>query len=553
VRFLAVRLVALLVAAVGVVNVLTALRPHHRLAHVAAHFDGGRPARAQALFVGVLLIAVARGLIGARVTAWIGGVTLLGIATLTTMPHQRALMLLTGTALVILITHRRLFDARPGPARLRTAAHLGLAAVALATVAMSIDAYANRGQPGVGRAVFADAAAPDGWRAGLITLAVALALLAAAAVALAPAPAPNPGPADERAEVWALTDHEAADSLAPFATRADKTYVFSPDRAAAIGYRVVLGTALAGGDPVGDPRSAPEAMRAFLDLCAVHGWRPGVLGASDEMAPLWRDLGLRGMHIGDEAVLPVGTFSLESRKMRNVRQAVNRSRNAGVRVTIGPLSRAHAERLRPILDHWLHGQRERGFAMNLDRVLIPRADCVVTTAWSAEGEPVAFARFAVCADGSVLTLDVAPRGPDAPNGVAERMIVETVDYARATGAREVSLNFAAMRWVFEAPGLGARMFARIIGVLDRWIEIGSLNRFCGKFSPEWRARNLMMRSWLEFGWVVAAALRAELGTVPARAPEAAEALPPPCLDYDTTAAAGPGSAARAAGHVDRLA
>jgi len=149
---MAVRLVALLVATVGAVNILTALRPHHRLAHVAAHFDGGRPARAQALFVGVLLVAVARGLIAARVTAWIGGVTLLGIATLTTMPHQRGLMLLTGTALVTLITHRRLFDARPGPQRLRTAAHIGLAAVAPATVAGAVEADANRGEPGMGRA-----------------------------------------------------------------------------------------------------------------------------------------------------------------------------------------------------------------------------------------------------------------------------------------------------------------------------------------------------------------------------------------------------------------
>ena len=66
---------------------------------------------------------------------------------------------------------------------------------------------------------------------------------------------------------------------------------------------------------------------------------------------------------------------------------------------------------------------------------------------------MAFARFAVAADGGVYTLDVAPRGRNAPNGVAERMIIEIVEYAREHGGREVSLNFAGLRWIFDSPGL----------------------------------------------------------------------------------------------------
>jgi hypothetical protein len=53
---------------------------------------------------------------------------------------------------------------------------------------------------------------------------------------------------------------------------------------------------------------------------------------------------------------------------------------------------------------------------------------------------------------------------------------------------------------------------------DRWIEIASLNRFCEKFQPRWRPRSLLTPSWAQFGWVVAAAVRAELGTPRQRRP-----------------------------------
>jgi len=45
---------------------------------------------------------------------------------------------------------------------------------------------------------------------------------------------------------------------------------------------------------------------------------------------LYTRLGLRALYIGDEAVIDVPSFTLNGRHMRNVRQAVSCSRNAGV-------------------------------------------------------------------------------------------------------------------------------------------------------------------------------------------------------------------------------
>jgi lysyl-tRNA synthetase class 2 len=111
----------------------------------------------------------------------------------------------------------------------------------------------------------------------------------------------------------------------------------------------------------------------------------------------------------------------------------------------------------------------------------------------------------------VLTLDVAPRRRDAPNGIVERLIVETVRYGRERGVREVSLNFAGMRQVFTASGRLARLAAAAVHVFDRWIELRPLYRFTAKFDPRWRPRSLLLRSWCEVGPVGVAALVAEFG------------------------------------------
>jgi lysyl-tRNA synthetase class 2 len=512
--------VAALVAVTGIVNLFTAVRPHAELSRLAAPIDGAALGRTHAFVIGSLLIATAWGLVAGRFAAWVGGVAVLGFALTAAIRHRPFAVLLAGTALIALIALRGNFKTRPDPVRMRLAGQIALVAIGTALIGGCWDAVANRRAPGgAGRVVIADFAdaSPESIRAVILMVTITSAIVAAALVALAPAAPPDPGDPEERAEVGALVTHADADSLAPFATRSDKAYVFSPDRRAAIGYRVLFGTALVGGDPVGAAASAPAAVRAFLQRCTEKGWRPAVLGASDEMRTVWHDAGLRGMRIGEEAVVDAEAFSLASRRMRNVRQAVNRTHNAGVKVTIRELSAEDAEDLRPILDEWLGGTRERGFAMNLDKILTPRPDCLIATAYSPEGEPVAFARFALAADGQVITLDVAPRGSSASNGVAERLIVEMVEYAKAHGAREVSLNFAAMRWAFDAEGLVPEATALFLRTFDRWIEIASLNRFCAKFNPNWRSRSLMMRSWSQLIWVIAAAVRAEFAPPQVRA------------------------------------
>jgi lysyl-tRNA synthetase class 2 len=494
-------------------------------AQLTGLFIEGRPRPWSAILLAATLLVLARALAGGRrlayhllVAALLAGLVLPGPSGYA-VPHTVVGMSVLGG----LVAVRGELPVRPHPQRLRAAARLALAGL-LVAVAHGGWLVAVAGESPARSARLALAPVGTGGVLGLLAV-------AALAVALAPVPTPAPGTAGERARVLTLAGHPDADSLAPFATRADKAYVFSPDGRCAIGYRVLWGTALAGGDPVGEPDSADPAIEAFLDACRRNGWRPAVLGASDATARRWYAYGLRRrVPFGDEAVLDVATFTLYSRRMRNVRQAVRRTHNAGVTVHIGQSDAGCLSPLEPVLRDWLRGRPERGFAMNLDRVLQPRPDCLVAVARDRSGVPQAFARFARCAAGRVLTLDVAPRRTDAPNGVVERLVAEVVAYGRRHGVVEVSLNFAGFRGVYAGSGPGARGVAALAHLLDRWVKLRPLYRFTVKFQPHWRPRAVLMPSWLDLPRVGVAALRAEFGRSRPAGPAVDEWLPVPAPD-----------------------
>ena len=79
----------------------------------------------------------------------------------------------------------------------------------------------------------------------------------------------------------ALVTTWGADTLAPFALRADKSYFFSRGRAAFLAYRVVGGVAIVAGDPIGPPEARAELLRVFLEFAHERGWRVAVLGVSE--------------------------------------------------------------------------------------------------------------------------------------------------------------------------------------------------------------------------------------------------------------------------------
>jgi lysylphosphatidylglycerol synthetase-like protein (DUF2156 family) len=301
--------------------------------------------------------------------------------------------------------------------------------------------------------------------------------------------------ARDRAEVRALVGR-SDDPLAPFALHPAKRYVFSRDRAAVLAFAVRLGVAVASGDPVGRPESWPEAIEAFLELCARSRWRPAVLAAGEGARPLWAAHGLRAVPIGRDVIVRPAAWRVDGRRFRNLRQAVRRTHNAGVTTELlreGDVPAVVAAELRRLRDD-VHGAGERGFSMILGGWFDGEwPDAVIALARDRSGRPVAAQRY-LPAGARGLSLDLPLRSRDAPNGVDERLVADTVAWAAGQGIEQVSLAFAPFPELFAASGSSpAGLAARALRVVDPFIGLRGLYEYLRKFDAFAGRRFVLLR------------------------------------------------------------
>ena len=323
---------------------------------------------------------------------------------------------------------------------------------------------------------------------------------------------------EERDLILKLIRHDSdQDSLGYFATRSDKSIIWTDNKKAGIAYRVQNGVMLASGDPFGEYSLWPDAIEKFLAEAKLHAWTPAVMGASDLGGEVWVEhADMLAIDIGDEAIIAVKDFTLEGRPMANVRQMVNRIKRKGYSTWSKrwhELTNDEKNELKILVKKWRYGVAERGFSMSMDRFgEIEDNDCLITVA-VLDGKIKGFLYFVPwCEDR--ISLDRMMREKNIDPGVTELLIADTVEYARGHGLTHISLNFAAFRSLFEraekiSAGPIVRMTRNIIRFFSNWFQIESLYRFNAKFQPEWRTRYVLYPKAKDLVSVAIAALRAE--------------------------------------------
>jgi lysyl-tRNA synthetase, class II len=529
---------AWLVAGVALLAALDAVFPEHRRSLITgldpAHVHGLTKALVVPFAAG--LIVAARGLARGNRRAWQVAVCLL--AALLVLHIERRFdegAIVTGIAVVALVARRGDFARRGDPeAKPRLLLHAALAVVVVVAYAV-ITLWVNRLMTDqayspafalrvAGRALaglsFRSADHLDGPFADWFPVSIFLIGWGALALLLTEWLAPwryrLRNEALERVQVHALVSQYGADTIAPFALRADKSYFFSEDRDAFLAYRVSGGVAIVAGDPIGPEGCAYELVRRFLNFAHARGWRVAVLGVSERSLELYRSLGLRALYHGDEAVVDTKTFSLDGRSIRKVRQSVHRLDAAGFEArTLRPneLDARMRERLEEVARVWRGDAPERGFTMACDALFsLGDDDAVFVVGFDREQKPMGFLHFAISHPACALSLSSMPRLRDVPNGFNEWLICESILWARDHGYRRVSLNFAPFAALLAPQGeltRGQQMQAATLRRLKSRFQLDNLLHFNRKFFPEWQRRFVVYERRRDLPRVGVAALAAE--------------------------------------------
>ncbi len=480
------RVAAFTLLGAGVLNVLFALlwpihwtRPVNHWLPFGIHPVGG----VTAVIGGLALAGVAKGVRHGYRRAWVAALVLLLASTVIRLVRDVGL---EGSAIAcliglwLLLEHRH-FRVSPSGVR-RLVGWLITAGLVAAALAAGLDAVYQGGSR----------EARD---------VVVLALLGTAVLVLVTA---LPGRehrrrGEERRRAFArasdIFDRYGGDTLDYFALRDDKSWLFSGDTLVA--YSVINRIMLVSPDPIGPIDQRLDAWSDAMDLADANGWYICVLGASKAWLPVYRAAGLSEVYIGDEAIVDCRIFSLKGKSMKSLRGAYNRVSKSGYRVEVMPALEADEElrrQLNNLATETRQGEVERGFSMTLSRMFDERDPGLLLAVCTApDGRPVAFNQYVPAAHINGYSLDVMRRtnDPDAPNGLTDFVIIETINWMAQQELIGLGLNFATIRAVVAGENGAGTWRSVERSVLHRFsdsMQIESLWNFNKKYDPEWRPR-----------------------------------------------------------------
>ncbi len=292
------------------------------------------------------------------------------------------------------------------------------------------------------------------------------------------------------------------------------------DRAgtAAIAVATAGRTAVALGDPAGDPAAGWAVFDAWAEWCRRADRLPIVYQASADAIRRLRSVGWHGCLIGREAVIDPVAFDLRSPRVANLRHTVTRSRRGGVRTLWSPsgvegLGDPRLVRELAALDvSWRRtAGPQLGFTVGRFDPLAG-TDTAVAVAMAETGQPVAFVVLRPTgADGGWM-LDLMRRSRSGVPGAVEACLVAAIDALAAIGVHRLSLGLAPLYGL--DPSIGSppeRALGYGAHVIRPLYDHEGLAFFKGKFDPTWEPRYLVLRSWWHLSPAVIALLRLHLG------------------------------------------
>ena len=336
-----------------------------------------------------------------------------------------------------------------------------------------------------------EASAPRSLRASL--LAVMIGAVYGLWRVLRPAPPRFSAPSSADLECVAELIEKGEDTTANLALLGDKNLLFNKDRTACIMFQSSGNSWVAMGDPIGPPQLGEELAWDFLEECDGMAVSPVFYQVTPERLPLYVDLGLNLSKLGEEARVPLESFSLEGAARADLRQAQRRASRDGATFEMVPRGAVAAilPELRAVSDAWLASKNtaEKRFSLGFfEERYIAHFDIGVVR---HQGAVVAFGNL--WRGGSTeLSVDLMRYTDAAPKGVVDYMLIESMLWGRAQGFRWFNLGMAPLSGL-EEHAL-APTWHKLGRIVQRYGEtfynFEGLRKFKEKFNPVWRPRYL---------------------------------------------------------------
>ena len=277
----------------------------------------------------------------------------------------------------------------------------------------------------------------------------------------------------------------------------DKYLLFSDSGTSFLMYRIQGSSWITLGDPVGKPEEFEDLLWIFREQCDLYGGHAVFYQVSPEWLPLYIDMGMNLLKLGEDALVPLADFSLQGKKQAELRQILSKGEREKLEFNIVPATEVEAllPQLQTLSNEWLEKKnaREKGFSLGyFSPDYLHRFACAVVR---KDGQPVAFANLWQSGQQQEVSIDLMRYSEAAPKGVMDYLFVQTILWSKVQGFQQFNLGMAPLA------GLEQHRLAPVwhqIGNLvfrhgEQFYNFEGLRQYKGKFNPQWQPRYMAVQ------------------------------------------------------------
>jgi phosphatidylglycerol lysyltransferase len=280
----------------------------------------------------------------------------------------------------------------------------------------------------------------------------------------------------------------------------DKALLFNDSQTAFIMYAVRGQSWIALGDPVGPAEELPELIWRFREMCDRAGGKPAFYQVMADTLPLYLDVGLTPIKVGEEARVDLKAFTLEQPGRKDLRYSVRRAERDGLTFAVVPRTEAAAlmGELKPISDAWLDTRNtsEKRFSVGaFDPAYLSEFDIAVVR---VNGRVTAFTNVWIAEGSRQVAVDVMRFAPEASPYTMEFLFAKLMLWAKDNGFRWFGLGMAPLSGMAgrDLAPIWQRLGAMIFQAGERFYNFRGLRLFKDKFKPTWEPRYLVCQGGL---------------------------------------------------------
>jgi phosphatidylglycerol lysyltransferase len=287
----------------------------------------------------------------------------------------------------------------------------------------------------------------------------------------------------------------------------DKALLWNAGRTAFLMYAIRGRTWVALGDPVGPTREAGPLVRRFLEMVEEADGIPVFYQVQKDSLHRYADYGLAFAKAGEEALVPLSTFSLEGGHRKKMRLFWHKLAKEGATFRVVPAADVGAilPALREVSDDWLamKGAVEKGFSLGFFSEAYLRRFPVAVL--EVGGRIEAFANLWPGPRKLELSVDLMRHRRTAPKNSMEGLFVFLMLWGKAEGYEAFNLGMAPFSGIesSELTSLWNRILSFVYRYGRTFYNFEGLRAYKAKFDPVWEPKYFAYPGGLSLPWVLA--------------------------------------------------